>query len=268
MLYQDSQNHQSWKDLMGQFRKDPGLMKFVLDKNDRYYCYFDLGNGKRTNTANKGKRVIASQELKNRQVKTSSGKNMQRRQIYVDWSQSEIDGLVIKGIFHFQADPDCYSCSQVEELMCSKEYDDIDVVFKKSIETLERLKKELKIPSGYMEGVPKTYESVDGLLATCLNLFKVRAIVVKILKTVHVREDFMLKLMSDDEPTAKSTYESIHKMNQELVQLIAFLHHSRFPVKRFIYLGEDLQEKILKDNDKLKTLYPILQESEEQEEEI
>lgn len=262
MLYQDGQNRQSWNDLLGQFRKDPGLMKFMLDKNDRYYCYFDLGPNKR-NISSKGKRVI-SQDSKSRPKTIKSGS----RSIQLDWSHSEIDSQVIKGIFSFQSDSSCYSSNQIEELIESKDFSNFDQIYNKANETLDRLKSELMLPKSFWFPTIKTQEGLEQLLVNCLKLFKSRAIIVKLLRTLHTREDTMLKLMSGDEFSAVSTYSSIHLMNQELIQLIAYLQHSRFPVTKFVYLGEDLHEKILRDNLKLKSLYPILQESEEQEEGI
>ena len=262
MLYQDGQNRQSWNDLLGQFRKDPGLMKLMLDKNDRYLCYFDLGTNKR-NISSKGKRVI-SQDSKSRPKTIKSGS----RSIQLDWSHSEIDSQVIKGILSFQSDSSCYSSAQIEELIESKEFSNFDQIYNKANETLDRLKSELMLPKSFWFPTIKTQEGLEQLLTNCLKLFKSRAIIVKLLKTLHSREDAMLKLMSEDEFSAVSTYSTIHLMNQELVQLIAYLQHSRFPATKFIYLGEDLQEKILRDNLKLRSLYPILQESEEQEEGI
>lgn len=259
ILYSEGQNKKSWKDLLLQFRKDPGLMKLALDKKDRYYCYFDLGDQRPRFSSSGKKRSNFSQETKTRpkSFKVAKGKDFN-----IDWSKSEIDNLVIKELYQFQAADDLYTNKEIEQLLNLRDCWNLDEVYSRTINTLEKLKTELLLPKSYMLPVSKTQESVERVLEICSKLFKVRALIVKILKIIHSREDLMLQLIDGEAEKIDELYIMIHKMNQEIIQIIAFLKHCKFPISGFVYLGKDYQEKIKIDNGKLLSLYPELENCE------
>ena len=134
--------------------------------------------------------------------------------------------------------------------------------YEKAVKTVEKLKSELMVPNSYMIIPPKSEESLENLLNNCLQLFKARALVCKILKLVHMREDNMLRLMACEDDYVDKEFANLQKLGQEIMQTIIFLRHSKFPIGNFIYLGEDYASKINKDNQSILSLFPNIKNGE------
>ena len=109
---------------------------------------------------------------------------------------------------------------------------------------------------------PKSNESIEKILSNCEQLFRARALIIKILQFIHIREDTLLRLMACEDNKANNEYEKLQKLGQEISQNILFLKHTKFPIGNFIYLGEDYVGKIQRDNESILNLLPNLKPGE------
>lgn len=264
LVYQDSQDIDAWNNLLNKFREDPGLIKQALDFKDE-----KRGNSVsvepvqvRTRVASAYKTRKLSQEINSEYRPLSAVKGNFRpvtaKVKEIDWSKSVLDDLVAKGNSDFASGEFYYCNSQVEELMMNKNYEKLDMVFEKGCRTLEKLKTELLLPKNFMIAAGKSDEGLEKVFKDCSSLFRARALVVKILKLIHQREDVMLKLIASEEADIEKDFQIMEKLGQEILQIITFLKHSKFPINTFTYLGEDYGIKIQRDLESILSLYPKL----------
>ena len=75
---------------------------------------------------------------------------------------------------------------------------------------------------------------------------------------IHQREDVMLKLIASEDADIEKEFFLMENLGQEILQIIAYLKHSKFPITNFMYLGEDYAMKIHKDLESVLSLYPQL----------
>jgi hypothetical protein len=176
-----------------------------------------------------------------------------------DWSRSKLESLVSKN--EFTIPEDILSNHEIEEIMLTKTFDDPKLL-NKAEKTLERLKEELLLPKIYMQVHDLNFHNLDIVLKNCLTLYKARGLIVKILKLIHEREDLMLKSISTEELNPGANFEALEKLRHEIIQTIAFLKHSKFPLDDFIYLGENYEKKMEKDSQMFMSLYPGVKSTE------
>jgi len=68
----------------------------------------------------------------------------------------------------------------------------------------------------------------------------------------------MLKLIASEDADIEKEFFLMENLGQEILQIIAYLKHSKFPITNFMYLGEDYAMKIHKDLESVLSLYPQL----------
>lgn len=273
LVFEDDQDKESWNYLVSKFREDPGLIGQALnfkvseELKARNSVSIEPPNKKRLGSAYKHRKL--SQEIYNEARPISAnirklGRNYRPitgKYKDIDWSKSILDSHITQGSDLYY-DSDFLSYNQIEDLILSKNCEDFDNIFLKATKTLERLKSELMVSKSYMIVPPKSPENFESLLKNCSQLFKARALVLKILKLIHMREDAMLKLMACEDSSVEKQYLNMQKLGQEICQIIIFLKHSKFPIGSFIYLGEDYASKIQKDNETLLNLFPNIKVAE------
>jgi MoaA/NifB/PqqE/SkfB family radical SAM enzyme len=179
----------------------------------------------------------------------------------IDWSKSILDVQIARGNAEFQPGDQYLSNFQIEEILVNRNLKDSSEIYEKAIKTLEKLKSELLLPK-ISASTNKSEEGLEKILSQCVELFRARALVVKILKLIHQREDVMLRLIASEEEDIDSEYDNMENLGKEILQIIAFLKHCKFPIHSFIYLGEDYAFKIQKDNESIISLYPKLKSRE------
>ena len=193
--------------------------------------------------------------------------NYEKKWHEIDWSKSILDSNVSRGILDFNSlrDQSIIMPFQVEDYLGKKHIGGWEVVYVKLIKTLEKLIQELMLPKGLFVIPPKNYENLDILLKECSKLFRARALVVKILSSIHKREDILLKIMSFDneDENLKRVYVQLGKINQDILQSIGYLSQVGSYFGEFIYLGENYSQKVLKDDQNIKELFPGLKYLEE-----
>jgi hypothetical protein len=266
LVYQDGQDMETWTSLLNKFREDPNLIKQALHINEeRTRNSVSVEPVQiRTRVASAYKSRKASHEPECRPISAMKGKYrpITAKVQDIDWSKSVIDSLVARGQAEFPSGDNFFSNSDVEEILLNKASYSLDEIFDKAGKTLEKLKTELLLPRHFMQVSLKNEESLEKILRFCIELFRARALVVKILKLIHLREDVMLKLIASDELNIEGEFENMERLGQEILQIIAFLKHAKFPIGSFVYLGEDYALKIQKDNESIVSLYPSLKSRE------
>lgn len=264
LVYQDSQDLDAWNNLLNKFREDPSLIKQALDfrdeKSRNSVSVEPVQVRARVASAYKTRKL--SQEINSEYRPLSAVKGNFRpvtaKVKEIDWSRSILDDLVAKGNSDFVSGELYYCNLQVEELLMNKQFEKFDVVFDKGCRTLEKLKTELLLPKNFMIAAGRNDEGLERVFKDCSSLFRARALVVKILKMIHQREDVMLKLIASEDSDIEKDFQLMEKLGQEILQIITFLKHSKFPINTFIYLGEDYGIKIQKDLESILSLYPKL----------
>lgn len=266
IVFNEEQTHDHWNNIVNEMRNDPEIMRTILSvkenqtPNNRSGSKLKLrptsGIAKRSNrnfnaearpascSRSRGLRIRERREMN----------NTDERYERIDWSKSQLENLVSQKILTFPSEDSHLTNNQIEDLLRSRSFE--PSLFPKIEKTLEKLKSELMLPKQYMPMYTLSKSNIELILSNCLTLFKARCLVIKILDLIHQREDLVLGLISADDPNISNKYELIDSIGQEIVQTIAFLKHSRFPLKDFIYLGENYETKIQKDNEMLRKLFP------------
>lgn len=263
LVYNENQSPMNWEHLMNEFRSDPALVKHMLEvKNNKKD---NIGTETRTKQLSN---ILTRKSVKrlNRETRPSSCKSRVSRPETakvekIDWSQSVLDqGTANKDLE--TSGNEYFGYKVVEDMVVSKNFEISERVFEKAEKTWTKLKSDLMLIKLSAPSSEVSEKNIDSVLEHCLSLYKVRALVVKILGLIHQREDLMLAAISADGVRAESDFQELEKIGQEIVQTIAFLKLSKFPLKEFVYLGENYEEKILKDNESFRLLYPGIKNTE------
>ena len=93
-------------------------------------------------------------------------------------------------------------------------------------------------------------------LSKCSKLLRARAVTVKAINLIHIRENILLEIMSNPQTNNKQKFKELEKVNEELVQILVFWKYMELPFSNFIYLGEYYYSKIHEDNKNLSSLFP------------
>lgn len=108
--------------------------------------------------------------------------------------------------------------------------------------TFKKLKKELLYRKKF---------SVIGIKNELQRLIMVRKVVVRVLEAISIRDEIVLSILT----LGKSTGQNLEKMSSEVRKLdriilrdIEKIKNSILSIDKFIYFGEDYEEKIIHDN--------------------
>ncbi|OMJ90948.1 hypothetical protein SteCoe_6616 [Stentor coeruleus] len=176
----------------------------------------------------------------------------------IDWSKSPLEAYSYQSKTDLSvSDPLILSGRAVEDLIFNKNIDNFELIYEKAVKTLEKLKSELFLPASYMIIPPKSKSNLEKLLEYCSQLYKSKALIIKILQLIRQREDCLLKLMSNT-PNTSQQYTILKTLSQEVLQKIYYLKATKFPINNFIYLNNDYSEKIHKDFENIYLIYPDL----------
>ena len=265
IVFNEEQTHDHWNHIVNEMRNDPEIMKTILNVKENQSPNMRGGSKLRQRpTSGIAKRSNKNFNIEARPASCSRSRGLRIRERKemnhtderferIDWSKSQLENLVTQNIPTFPSEDTHLTNNQIEDILRSRTFE--ASLFPKCEKTLEKLKSELMLPKQYMPFHTITKTNIELVLTNCLTLFKARCFVIKILDLIHQREDLMLGLISADNPNINK-YELIDSIGQEIVQTIAFLKHSRFPLNDFIYLGENYEAKIKKDNEMLRKLFP------------
>lgn len=265
LVYQDAQDMETWTNLLNKFREDPGLIKQALHINDEKsrnsISVEPVHIRTRVTSAYKTRKSSHDPECRPISAAKTRYRPMTAKVQEIDWSKSILDVQIARGNAEFQPGDQYLSNFQIEEILVNRNLKDSSEIYEKAIKTLEKLKSELLLPK-ISTSTNKSEEGLEKILSQCVELFRARALVVKILKLIHQREDVMLRLIASEEEDIDSEYDNMENLGKEILQIIAFLKHCKFPIHSFIYLGEDYAFKIQKDNESIISLYPKLKSRE------
>jgi hypothetical protein len=271
VVFNEEQSPAHWNKIVEEIRNDPALFKQILQGKGEVS---DKGNSRPASrvkcrpASGMSRKSNKNFGIETRSASRSRGIKVQDRREKVenyektenfDWSRSKLESLVSKN--EFTIPEDILSNHEIEEIMLTKTFDDPKLL-NKAEKTLERLKEELLLPKIYMQVHDLNFHNLDIVLKNCLTLYKARGLIVKILKLIHEREDLMLKSISTEELNPGANFEALEKLRHEIIQTIAFLKHSKFPLDDFIYLGENYEKKMEKDSQMFMSLYPGVKSTE------
>lgn len=267
LVYNENQSPINWENLMNELRNDPSLFGQMLDlkvnKKQIPETESNLRQTKKTISRRSAKSFYRdSRPLSGITRHTRPTTAKQEKFETIDWSKSPLEDQIANKKDSPKEDSQTFSYKQVEEMLISKNFDVNESVLQRAEKTIEKLKHDLMLPKVQGTVLALSLGNIENLLETCSALFKVRALVVKILNLIHQREALMLTAISADSLGAESGFKELEKIGQEIVQTIAFYKLSKFPVKEFVYLGENYEEKVRKDNESFKNLYPGIRNTE------
>lgn len=270
LLFEEDTDKEAWSNMISKFRDDPKLLSQALKhtkvpEENKLRCSMSTEppvKQARVSSAYNSRKVSQDAQFYSRPISASiikSGRTYRpitAKVREVDWSKSALDVDVSKEPGEMFIHENILNSSQVENYLDCQDWENFDQVYEKAVKTLEVLKKELMLPASHMIIPPKSTENLKNLLNNCSQLLQAKALICKVLKMIHLREDSLLKLMASEENKANFEFEQMQKLGQEIVQTIIFLKHTRFPIGNFVYLGEDYVGKIKKDNESILALFP------------
>lgn len=157
----------------------------------------------------------------------SSVKNRNYKFHNADWSSSILDSIANKESheFNIEKDSKLFTSSEIEDYMISTEIltkdQQVNLQYK-GFCTLEKLKTELLLPSSF--SAIKNAENLYTLLKKCANLIRARALTLKILKLIHIREDTILNIIGLEESNSRfeDSYKELVKITDDILQAIGF----------------------------------------------
>ena len=264
LVYNENQSPMNWEHLMNEFRSDSALVKHMLEvrPNQKESIGTEPRPKQITNILTRKSVKSLYRETRPSSCKTRATRPNTAKVERIDWSLSVLDQGTAANKDLEIPENEYFGYKDVEDMVVFKNLEISERVLEKAEKTWTKLQSELMLIK--LSGPPPevTEKNIDLVLENCLSLYKVRALVSKILGLIHQREDLMLAAISADGVRAESDFKELEKIGQEIVQTIAFLKLSKFPVKEFVYLGENYEKKILKDNESFRLLYPGIKNTE------
>lgn len=285
IIFDEEQDTATWNKLMNKFRQNPVIISRLLRSRGRpstqedYQKLSNTKNFERVNHVNHIGRtsldvkpetssinsVIDFRPISAPEITPKPLTQNSRRIKDPDWSSSVLETYVSqkKMKFNFFSDFSLLGSQDIEEHIRSLQsglllMEDQKVVYKKAVNTLNTLKKELNLPEFWVSLPPFYTESLAQALSKCQKLMKARSLTVKAIELIHYRESLLLDIMSFGREN-KEKFADLEKINEELLQVLVFWKYMELPFTCFMYLGEDYYAKIHEDNSNLATIFPHFQ---------
>ena len=285
IIFDEDQDSATWNKLMLKFRQNPVIISKLLkskrrpvtqeairpSRNLRKFEKIDdleyLRTSNNTREENRLASSIDGRPISAPEILPRSRLIPTRKIQDPDWSNSVLDNYVAQGKkkFNVFGDKNLLSPEEIEEASKLLLHRELNIqeqksLFLRSVNTLSTLKHELLLPEFWINMPPFSPESFGQALSKCAKLLRGRALTVKAIELIHLRENALLDIMShlqnsQGNPNSHK-FNKLAKVNEELLQVLVFWKYMELPFSSFVYLGEDYYAKIHEDNSNLSTLFP------------